>query len=175
MAPVGVAYEDMFRAEFAYVWNSLRRLGVRPRDLEDVTHEVFLRIYRRFSDYDRTRPLRPWIFGFAFRVASEYRRLPSLRESLEEEPREAVDPSPTADEVLIQHERRVLFEAALATVPLERRAVLVLYEIDGRPVDEIAAVLELPVNTVYSRLRVGRAELGAAVRRARARQKEDAS
>ncbi len=168
-----LSYEELFRAEFSYVWNSLRRLGVRPGDLEDVTHEVFLRVHRKFADYDGERPLRPWIFGFALRLASEYRRLPRIaRELLEAEPLDAVDHAPLADEVLVQHERRVLFEAALSTVPIERRAVLVLYEIEGTPVDAIAEALEVPVNTVYSRLRVGRTELAEAVKRARARQKE---
>lgn len=61
----------MFEAEFEYVWRSLRRLGVDVRDLEDVSQEVFVRVFRRFDSYQPTRPARPWLFAFAFRCASD--------------------------------------------------------------------------------------------------------
>jgi RNA polymerase sigma-70 factor (ECF subfamily) len=52
-------FRAVFDQEFGYVWNTLRRLGVRNADLEDVTHEVFLVFHRRMADYDPARPLRP--------------------------------------------------------------------------------------------------------------------
>ena len=58
-------FEAVFEAELGYVWTSLRRLGVQPRDLEDVAHEVFLKAYGSFSSYDSNRPIRPWLFAFA--------------------------------------------------------------------------------------------------------------
>src|SRR6185437_13908682 len=68
-------FRTLFEAELDYVFATLRRLGVAPRDLEDVTHEVFLRVHARWDEYDPARPVRPWIFAFAFRLASDYRRL----------------------------------------------------------------------------------------------------
>src|SRR5690349_23546888 len=66
-------FPAVFREHLGYVWHALRRLGVRERDLEDVTHDVFLAVFRKLEQYDPARPLRPWLFGFAFRVASDYR------------------------------------------------------------------------------------------------------
>jgi RNA polymerase sigma-70 factor (ECF subfamily) len=52
------------------VLRSLQRLGVPPADLEDVAHDVFVVVYRRWADFDRDRPVRPWLFGIAFRTAA---------------------------------------------------------------------------------------------------------
>jgi len=65
----------IFQQEFRYVWNSLRRLGVHQRDLEDVVHEVFVRVHDQLPLFDVTRPLRPWLFGIALGLATNYRRL----------------------------------------------------------------------------------------------------
>src|SRR5689334_8515619 len=75
LAPPRLTFRAIFEAEFAYIFNTLRRLGVREPDLEDVTHDVFITVNRLLSEFDPSRPLRPWLFGFAFRVASDYRRL----------------------------------------------------------------------------------------------------
>src|SRR5262245_47602718 len=89
-----VRLEDLFKAESSYVWNTLRRLGVQERDLEDLTHEVFLTVHRRLGDYDATRPVRPWLFGIALRTALRYRELARHRRELVTEPPEAVDQAP---------------------------------------------------------------------------------
>src|SRR5262245_31503511 len=65
----------IFRKEFRYVWSTLRRLGVHQRDVEDVTHEVLLRVHTQLHLYDPERPLRPWLFSIALGLASNYRRL----------------------------------------------------------------------------------------------------
>src|SRR5262245_32120237 len=72
--PEKTSFAELFEEYFAYVWHSLRRLGVPERDLEDVTHDVFIRVYGRLDTRDPARPLRPWLFGFALRLAAEYRR-----------------------------------------------------------------------------------------------------
>src|SRR5262245_55716076 len=67
-------FRRVFELEAAYVARTLRRLGVDQADVEDMAHEVFLAVHRQLCDYDASRPLRPWLFGFAFRIASHYRR-----------------------------------------------------------------------------------------------------
>jgi len=175
--PVWIEAADRFRAifeaEHGYVWSTLRRLGVPVADLEDVSHEVFIRAFRRFGDFDASRPARPWLFGFAYRGASDYRRLARHRHEISSDAAsDAVDPAPSADEQLDERDKRAMLERALDSVPLERRAVFVLHEIEGRAVPDIAESLGLPVNTAYSRLRIARAELGAAIARIRAQRRE---
>lgn len=160
-------FGSIFEEQLTYVWGSLRRLGVRHADLEDQAHEVFLRVHARLKDYDTARPIRPWLFAFVFRVASDYRRLALHRVEVLGASPEAVDPERPADLRIQAAEDRALLLAALDAVEIDRRAVLILHDIDEVPVPAIAEALGIPVGTAYSRLRLGREELATALRRLR--------
>jgi len=166
-APPAVDFRTVYESHFDYVFHSLRRLGVPTRDLEDLLHEVFLAFYR--SGYDPERPLKPWLFGIAFRIASDWRRRAQNRYELPSEPLDAPSPGLAADEQVELRERRRLVQAALEGIELERRAVFVMHDIDGLSMPEIAEVLEAPLNTLYSRLRLARADFAAAVKREKAK------
>jgi RNA polymerase sigma-70 factor (ECF subfamily) len=158
-------FRALFDGEFAYVWTSLRRLGVPARDLEDVTHDVLLEVYEQLDRYDPARPLRPWLFAFAFRFASDYRRLARHRVEVMDDAVEAVSLGAPADEAVAAREARVLIARALDAIPLDRRAVFVLYELEECAMSDIAASLEIPLHTAYSRLRVAREEFQARIER----------
>jgi RNA polymerase sigma-70 factor, ECF subfamily len=155
----------MFDDHFDYVWGSLRRLGVRPSDVEDLVHEVFLRVHRRLADYDPSRPIRPWLFGFVFRVASDHRRLARHRVEVLGLTVEAVAPAPSAQQRVEDDEQRALVEEALDTVDLDRRAVLLMHDVDEVPIPAVAQALGIPAGTAYSRLRMAREDLAAALTR----------
>jgi RNA polymerase sigma-70 factor (ECF subfamily) len=156
-------FKELYDSEFLYVWNTLRRLGIAPQDLEDVAHEVFVAVFHRLPSYDPNRPLRPWIFGVAYRtVLEQRRRLRNRRESALAA--ELADPEPRADEGLQGHEERALVLEAMGSIQEERKAIFVMFELDGQSMPEIAATLGLPVNTAYSRLRLARKEFADAVR-----------
>jgi RNA polymerase sigma-70 factor, ECF subfamily len=152
-----------FQQELAYVYRSFRRLGTAPSEVEDLAQDLFLALRRSWAEYDPDRPLRPYLFGFAFRIAAAHQR---------KRKREVVfgivevdDTGPGPEETLQSKQRRALVLAALERIPLPRRAVLVMHELDGVPVAEVASVLSLPLFTVYSRLRKARRELEAGIRR----------
>jgi RNA polymerase sigma-70 factor (ECF subfamily) len=155
----------IFQQQFRYVWNTLRRLGIQERDLEDMTHEVFVRVHDQLSLFDPDRPVRPWLFGIALGVATNYRRLARHRVHLMAEPPDVTDDARGAHEALEQNERAALVHTALQTVTLEQRAVLVLHELDGCAIPEVATSLGLSLNTAYSRLRLGREAFRSAFRR----------
>lgn len=171
-APPAPAFRDLFETQFSYLWNALRRLGVAERDLEDVTQQVFMQVHAQLSVFDTRRPLRPWLFSFAYHAASNYRQLARHRVELSVVAPEPIDAAPAADEQLITREELELAELALASVAVERRAVLMLHEVEGHSIPEVAESLSIPLNTAYSRLRLGRQEYEAAVRRLRARRGE---
>jgi RNA polymerase sigma-70 factor, ECF subfamily len=164
-------FRQLFTEHFDYVWNALRRLGVREVDLEDVTHDVFLGIFRKLEQYDPERPLRPWIFGFAFRFASDYRDLARHRGEVPGDTEEHGDESPDALANVMQRQALEHALEVLDHVALERRAVFILHELDDCPMPEVALTLGIPVNTAYSRLRLARADLAAAARRFRSKGK----
>jgi RNA polymerase sigma-70 factor (ECF subfamily) len=171
------AFAAVYREEFANLWHTLRRLGVRPNDLPDVTHDVFVTAYCRFADYDPARPVRPWLFGIAYRTVGAYfRRVRNTHEVVSRDNEDAAavlaDPAPPADVRLTDAEALEVVQEALLALDVDRRAVLVMHDIDEHPVTEIAAALEIPVKTMYSRLRSARELFAAAVRRARLRRGE---
>jgi RNA polymerase sigma-70 factor (ECF subfamily) len=141
----------VFEAEFDYVWSSLRRLGVAPPLLEDRAHQTFLAAWRRLPEQGPTRPLRPWLFGLAFRVVLD--------------PVNRAPPGDGGAEDERSSPGRRLVLRALFDVELGRRAVLVMHELDGHTMPQIAEALGIPLNTAHSRLRLARADLAVAVRR----------
>jgi RNA polymerase sigma-70 factor (ECF subfamily) len=157
----------VYEAHFDYVYHSLRRLGVRDADLEDLAHDVFVVLYRGRADYDRSRPVRPWLFGIAFRVASDFRRRARHRFEVDGEGREFADAAPGALERLAAAEDKALVRFGLEALDLDRRAVFVMHDIDGHAMPEIAAALGVPLNTAYSRLRLAREQFAQVVRRRR--------
>lgn len=167
--PIAPSFAAIFEAEVGYVHHTLLRLGVRGADVEDVTHDVFVAVHESLPRFDPRRPLRPWLFGVAFRVASDHRRLARHRREIGDDDPDAVDAAPPADEQLAAAEIRALVLRALDTLDLDRRAALVMHDLDGCSAPEIAEALAVPLNTVYSRIRLARADFKAAVRRLRAR------
>lgn len=167
-APPGLDFRTIFETEFEYVWHSLRRLGVRERDVDDVTHDAFIVVYRTLDQYDPSRPLRPWLFGIASRHAANYRRRAHHRGDVMEPDPELADHALGADETLASRQAAALALAALDALDDDRRTVFVLHEFDGVSIPDVAAALGVPLNTVYSRLRLAREHFAAAVKRLRA-------
>jgi len=155
----------VFRDHFGYVWGTLRRLGVPARDLEDQAQQVFMAVHAHLEEYRDEYPLRPWLFGFAYRSASNYRRLARHRIERFGVVVEAVSGTQSAADQLIAREDLDTAELALQRLDLDRRAVLLLHEVDGNSVPEIARALEIPLNTAYSRLRLAREDFQLAYRR----------
>lgn len=163
-------FSTLYRCEFSYVWKTLRRLGAPARDLEDLAHDVFVVVHRHLGDYDSTRPLRPWLFGIAMRVLADFRRVLRNQCEIPAEVDDAVDAGPSPDAHLAESEARAMLMKALAGLDLDRRAVFVMHELDEVAAPEIAAALGVPLNTIYSRLRLARADVAASIRRLRAKE-----
>jgi RNA polymerase sigma-70 factor (ECF subfamily) len=158
----------LFELESPYVLRTLRRLGVTERDVEDMAHEVFVAVHRELPKYDRTRPIRPWLFAFCFRIASHHRRK-HRRETVQDVAGDVTDPSEAPDALLDRERKRRLVLLALDEIELDRRAVFVLHELDGFTCEAVADSLEIPIGTVYSRLRRAREDFSAKMRRLQAK------
>ena len=155
-------FRAMYEAHVDFVWRNLRRLGVAEADGEDRTQEVFVVAHRRYAEYvDRGHGPRAWLFQIVLRVASDARRHsrrhPEVPDGGVAMDRASVEAQQT--DAIARTEALSRLDSALASVDLGRRAVLVLHEIEEMTAREIGQVLGIPLNTVYSRLRVGRMEL----------------
>jgi RNA polymerase sigma-70 factor (ECF subfamily) len=162
------AFRGLYDSHVDFVWRNLRRLGVSANDVEDRTQETFVVAHRRFHEFeDRGHGPRAWLFQIVLRVASDARRHrrrhPEDADGGDVTDSAAVDAPQT--EAVARREALDRLDAALDTIEVGRRAVLVLHEIEEMTAPEIANVLSIPLNTVYSRLRVARAELDASLTR----------
>jgi RNA polymerase sigma-70 factor (ECF subfamily) len=160
-------FRELFVNEFSWVCRTLRRFGVRSRDVEDAVQEVFVGVHKKFSEYDPERPARPWLAAFAFRVASNQNRLARHRRELLDEAAPEASGELNPEQALEAKQARDLVLSALQNIDLDRRAVLVMHDIDAFKASEISESLGIPLNTVYSRLRVARGELKQAILRVR--------
>jgi RNA polymerase sigma factor (sigma-70 family) len=151
-----------FDAEFDYVHQVLRRHGVSASDAEDLTQEVFLVMWRRWSQYDVQRPIRPWLAGIAFRVAYNHRQ-----RALREVPGGLIDLEdhrPDPEQTVASDNTRTLVWRVLASLSEKHRFWLLTHHVDGLSVREIADTLALPVPTAHTRLRAARRAFAKAVR-----------
>lgn len=169
-----IDFRALYEAHVSFVFRNLRRLGAL--DAEDATQEVFTIAYRRLPEFeDRGVGVRAWLFQIALRVASDARRRrrrhPEDADGGAVIERTSVEPEQAAQ--LAQKERLALLDRALARLDLDKRAVVVLHEIEEMTAPEIANALAIPLNTVYSRLRAARQALEAALARELAAQPED--
>jgi RNA polymerase sigma-70 factor (ECF subfamily) len=130
-------------------------------DAEDVTQEALLRAYRRFDGLRDAQKFRGWLVRITFRLALDRARSSKRREIRETEwARPAMRPAPrTAEDLASSSEFQVYFDRAMEELPEKLRLVLLLAAMEGHTLEEVAAMLTLPVGTVKSRLFVGRKKL----------------
>ncbi len=149
----------------AMVQGALFKLGVDPCGLEDASQEVFLVLARRFAEYDAGRSLASWLWGIARGVASTHRRSARrrarLKSSVAAQPEREWPASP--DDVAALEQARRMMRSFLESLDEDKCAVFVLSEIEGCTGPEIAARLDLNLNTVYARLRAARGRFDDAV------------
>jgi RNA polymerase sigma-70 factor, ECF subfamily len=166
-SPMNVS--SIHEAHCDFVWSTLQRFGVRAADLEDMMQEVFVVVHRRLHTFDGVAQMTTWLYGICERVAADYRRRAYIRreESVEQVPDIATTAGP--EDAAVARERRQRLEQILDQMDLTRRAVFVMFEIEELPCETIAAMIGVPVGTVYSRLHVARLEFKKILARSQAR------
>jgi RNA polymerase sigma-70 factor (ECF subfamily) len=166
MRPPHAGFRAVYDAHFELAWRCLRRLGVRGPDLMDQTQKVFLVVHAKLGDFEGRSPLSTWVFGICRRVASDYRRSASIRCEVVTDPAEldAVSAWPQEPGASKKEFERVA-ERILDKIPEPQRLVFVLFELEEMSGDDIAILLELPVGTVRSRLRLARESFRREVKR----------
>jgi RNA polymerase sigma-70 factor (ECF subfamily) len=152
-----------FDGELDYIFTTLKRLGAAPYEVEDLAQEVFVVLYRHWRTLDTDRPIRPYLFGVAYRVLFAHHRR-QAREILCADV-DADDGALSPEGSLQTKQSVALVTAALQRLPMSRRAVVVMHDLDEIPIADVARSLAITRFGAYARLRKGRRELAAAVRR----------
>ncbi|MBX3229164.1 MAG: sigma-70 family RNA polymerase sigma factor [Labilithrix sp.] len=142
-----------------------RMLGHGP-EVEDLAQETFVRAFRAFPSFDPSGPAKvsTWLLTIAVRLALDSRKKRRLDAvPLDSFPNEEVPSLHTPERALEQRRIGDALAAAAAQLPDDQRAALVLAELHGLSLAEIAGALEVPENTVKTRLFRAREKMRAAL------------
>jgi RNA polymerase sigma-70 factor (ECF subfamily) len=159
-----LSLEEVYCRHLGFVWRSLAGLGIPEDFLEDAAHEVFMIVHRKLDTFDGSSTMTTWLYGIARRVAANHRRshVRAARRRIAHEPVASIAP----DEGVSRNEARELVARFLDTLDPAAREIFRLRDVEGLRAPEIANLLGLNVNTVYSRSRAARKRFRDYVQRA---------
>jgi RNA polymerase sigma-70 factor (ECF subfamily) len=172
------AWAEMVRTHHKRVYGLCYRFTGNPADAEDLTQDVFLKIYSNLASFDTTRgSLQVWITTMTrnllvdnFRRTRNQRATGSLDDGWEStEELKPIDRltagGASAHDLAAQKELAAMVQGALARVSVELREAVILRDLQDMDYKEIAQVLGIPEGTVKSRISRGRAELARLLER----------
>jgi RNA polymerase sigma-70 factor (ECF subfamily) len=158
------SWDEVVRTHSARVYRLAYRLTGNAHDAEDLTQEVFVRVFRSLSSYT------PGTFeGWLHRITTNLfldtvRRKQRIRfDALPDDTERLPGRERSPQQVLDDQQFDGDIQAALDALPPDFRAAVVLCDLEGLPYEEIAATLGIQVGTVRSRIHRGRAQLRAAL------------
>lgn len=168
------AWEDIVRLHNRRIYSLCYRFTSSQDDAQDLTQDVFIRVYRTLASYDADKgAFTTWIMTLTrnllvdhFRRSKQDRVTDSIDAGLGEEEdslslsNRLEDRGPTPDDRLASKETQKLVQQALARLSPELREAVILRDLQDMDYKEIAKVLRVPEGTVKSRINRGRTELG---------------
>src|SRR5689334_22665631 len=167
-----LAWEAIVRQYRRKVFNVAYKFVGRHEEAEDLTQDIFLKVFKSLNTFDRRANFQTWLTSVSRNVCIDHYR--SVRRE-----REAIEPAVDAADLaqatdgssalaaLEQHDRVALIREGLRALPPPLRTAVLLCDIRERSYQEIADELGLPEGTVKSRINRGRAELARQIRRLR--------
>lgn len=162
----GLSFEALYDAHAPDVWRAVRRLGVEPGAVDDVVQETFVTAWRTRSRFEGRSAVKTWLIGIALNHARHALRT-QARLSVHQpvEAATSIEAGGSPDEALASRRRQEQLLSMLRALPEEQREVFVMMDLEGMSAPEVAELAGAPLNTVYSRLRLARAAINAAVER----------
>jgi RNA polymerase sigma-70 factor, ECF subfamily len=160
--PAVPSFDDVYAQHAPFVWRILRTFGVGDAHIEDAVQDVFVVVHRKLPEWEGRAQITTWLFAIARRVASTYRRRGSAHPTEEL----VVDPEGEADTfaAMSRAQAAATVVGILQQLDEDKRAVFALVELEQISVTEVARMLDINLNTAYSRLRLARAAFELAVR-----------
>jgi RNA polymerase sigma-70 factor (ECF subfamily) len=169
--------KSIYKEYFDFVWSSARHLGAAGDAIDDVVQDVFIVIHHKLATLQRPEALRSWIYGIVRRTVSDYRRSRRTRDAagarLGSEFKSTLPSQPSPLDMAERSAELELLESILSELDETKREVFVMVEVLEMSVPEVVQVLEIPLNTAYSRLRLARQSFEEALARHEARDEEN--
>jgi len=157
------AFRRLYQRHCSRVRSILFQLTGKAEGLDDLTQEVFIKVYRALPNFRGESQFTTWLFRITYNVCQDARRKQGRRLQVVNLPETtSLENLPVADQRednLGRLGRQELVQQALATLSAEQRDVIVLHDLQEKPQEEVARILDLPVGTVKSRVYYGRRKL----------------
>ncbi len=165
-APAQAEFEDRLAECGPLAYRIAQSVLRNSADAEDVAQEALLKAFRSFHRLREPEKFRAWLVRITFRMALDRRRSAKRRELRETEwAMPELRPSPqTAEALAASSEFQLRLERALEELPEKLRLVLLLAAMQGYTLEEVSAMLNVPVGTVKSRLFFARKQLAEKLR-----------
>ncbi len=157
-------FAGVYSEHVAFVFRALVRLGVARADAPDAAQQVFLVVHRRLDSFDGSSAVKTWLFGICMRVASDHRSRAHVRREVPTATLPETESPPSQLERVEQSQARAWLARLLNGLDENKRAVFVLYELEEWTMPEVAAALEVPLQTAYSRYHAARRDLETAAK-----------
>ena len=161
------AFETIVRARMDAVYRLTSAILGNEADARDAAQETFVAAWRELARLRETAKFEAWLQRVAVNAARQTHRARSRRR-VREIPSSTVAALAEAAAGAPRDDAAIL-DAALARLPVDQRAILVLHHLEGRPIAELATILEIPEGTAKSRLFAARRALADAIRADEAR------
>ncbi len=138
-----------------------------PDEARDLAQDIFVRVYRKLDTCRDPERLLPWLIRIARNVCLDHLRRRKVRPPAQDIPADELvslaDPAPSPEQQWLTNTRKRLVIAAMQNLSKINREIILLKDMQGLPLDEIAGMLDLPLGTVKSRCSRARVELAKAV------------
>lgn len=161
-------FDQVYATQASFVWTSARRLGISEDQVADVVQDVFVVIHRRLAEFDGRSSLKTWVWGILTNVVRERRRRFRRKEGNEtaDSMSELFAEASAPDEQAAAAQALRIVQAILDQMSEDQRVLIVLSQLEGMSVPEIAAITGENVNTLYARIRAARRHFDEAYERA---------
>jgi len=169
----GLEFASVYNDWFHEVERWVRALGAPDADREDLAQEVFIVVRRKMNTFDG-RNLAGWLYAITRLTVKDHGRRAWMRHLFKRRapmPEDAASPADTPAMALERQEERRLLQQILSRMNPARRETFALFELSGYSGEEIAALQEIPLNTVWTRLHYARKEFMTAVEALRQRER----
>ncbi len=149
----------LFDAHAGYLCRVVHRLTGSSQVAEDVVQEVFVTAWKRRAELDPNSNVRTWLYRVAVNHVRHQRRSAGRLNAFLTKYTwlRPTAPAAAADEIIDRKDHARMIQACVLKLSDKQREVFVLYELEELEGPEIARVLDVPINTVWSRLRLARA------------------
>jgi RNA polymerase sigma-70 factor, ECF subfamily len=153
------AWRKLYERHFGKVARLVHALGINDGEADDLCQEIFLIVYRHLGSFRGEARLATWIHRLSTREAIRHAKRRRLKRALIDVWKRALSPALPRDWAENEAARRQYMAQLLGRLSPERRLALVLFEIEGKPVQEIAELCGCAVNTVWTRIHRARTQL----------------